>query len=204
MKKTIKYMATWLWHPLVSWKLFVKGTRNFTILPQITINSFSFLSIGRDFYLGRNSRFLFVSEYRGEKYSPKVEIGNHVSIHNRFTVLSAAPISIGDDCLLASDVLITSENHGMDPESHASYADNPLVAMPVNIGKGCWIGEKAVILPGVTLGEKCIVAAGAVVNKSFPPYTIVAGVPAKAIKEYDFERHEWISVTKNKHNDKTS
>ena len=84
----------------------------------------------------------------------------------------------------------------MNPEGHASYADNPLEAAPVNIGKGCWIGEKAVILPGVTLGDKCIVAAGAVVNKSFPPYTLLGGVPARALKKYDFEMHQWVSEKK--------
>ena len=195
MMKIIKQCATFIWHPLFSIYLFKRGIRNFTILPQLTINNKRKLFIENGFYLGRNSRFLIVSFYKGVKYNPEIRIGTNVSIGNRFTALSAAPIVIGDNSLLASDILITSENHGIDPEKNASYSDNPLVAAPVKIGKGCWIGEKTVILPGVTLGDKCIVAAGAVVNKSFPSYTLIGGVPARIIKKYDFEKHRWISVT---------
>ncbi len=192
----IKQCATFLWHPLFSIFLIKRGLKYFTILPQITINNKEKLIIQDNFYLGRNARFLIVSNYKGVQYNPEILIGSNVSIGNRFTALSAAPITIGDDCLLASDILITSENHGMNPETHASYADNPLDAAPVSIGKGCWIGEKVVILPGVTLGERCIVAAGAVVNRSFPPYTLIGGIPARTLKKYDLETHQWVSVKK--------
>ena len=192
-RNLVKQIATFVWHPIISLYLLSRQTRNFTILPQMSINDKTKLKIDNNFYLGRNSRFLIVHNYKGSAYSPSIVIGRNVSIGNRFTALSAAPIVVEDDCLLASDILITSENHGMDPEVHLSYADNPLDAAPVRIGKGCWIGEKAVILPGVTLGDKCIVAAGAIVNKSFPPYTLIGGVPARALKTYNFEAHQWVS-----------
>lgn len=88
-------------------------------------------------------------------------------------MLSGAPIKIEDNCLIASDVLITSEKHGTDLEMADSYAMTPLLCLPIEIGKGCWIGEKSTILPGVQLGERCIVAAGAVVTKSFSEKSIV-------------------------------
>jgi lipopolysaccharide O-acetyltransferase len=191
MKKLLKQLATFAWHPIVSFRLLVAGTRDFTIFPRMKANRLDKISVGNHFYLGHDSRFLIVTAYRGQTYAPGITIGNNVTIGNRFSALSAAPITIRDDCLLASDILITSENHGMDPENHASYADNPLTAAPVSIGKGCWIGEKVVILPGVSLGEKCIVAAGAVVNRSFPAYTLIGGIPARALKSYDFENHCW-------------
>lgn len=194
MKSIIRLIATFVWHPVMTVYLLLNGTKQFTIMPQMTINNIKKLNVGSNFYLGRNSRFLIVTSYKGSNYTSSVRIGNNVSIGNRFTALSAAPIVIEDDCLLASDILITSENHGMNPVIHASYADNPLDTAPVNIGKGCWIGEKAVILPGVTLGDKCIVAAGAVVNKSFPSYTLIGGVPARALKTYDFDTQQWESV----------
>jgi len=193
-KKIIRQVITFLLHPVISWYLFLHGSRSFYILPQMTIKNKQYLKAGSNFYLGRNSRLMMFSGYKGGRYSPGIIIGSNITIGNRFTALSAAPITIGDDCLLASDILIASENHGTDPEKYTSYADNPLDAAPVTIGKGCWIGEKAIILPGVNLGDKCIVAAGAVVNKSFPAYTIVAGMPAKAIKQYDFNRHQWVRV----------
>lgn len=191
MNKYIKQLATFIWHPIISIQILFSGTRNFIILPQMTVNDMGKVKIGNNFYIGRNSRFLLISNYKGKQYEPLIMIGNNVSIGNRFSALCASPITIGDDCLLASDILITSENHGIDPENIKSYSENSLCTKPVSIGRGCWIGEKAVILPGVVLGEKCIVAAGAIVNKSFPPYTLVGGVPAKILKTYSFELHKW-------------
>ena len=196
MKRIIKNILTFLFHPLVVPILYFKGTRNLYIGPQITINKIKFLNIGRNVSIGRNSRFLFITEYGGKKYVPKVDIGKDVSIGNRFSILSAASVQIDNHCLIASDVLITSENHGINPEEGYSYAFTPLSAKEVVIGKGCWIGEKASILPGVILGERCIVAANSVVTKSFPAYTLIAGVPAKAIKTYNFDTHRWEKVEK--------
>ena len=194
LKKTIKWIMTFIWHPIITVKLLAKGSRDFVILPQMTINNIKKLSVGNNFYLGRNSRFLIVSRYRGESYNPSIVIGNNVSIGNRFSVLSAEKIKIGDNALLASDILITTENHGMmNPDKVNGYADNPLIAKPVTIGNGCWIGEKVTILPGVELGEKCVVAAGAVVNQSFDAYSLLGGVPARIIKTYDKELRQWVT-----------
>lgn len=68
----------------------------------------------------------------------------------------------------------------------------PLVASPVTIGRGCWIGEKVSIMPGVVLGNKCVVGANSVVTKSFPDYCIIGGIPARIIKKYDFIEHRWV------------
>ena len=96
--------------------------------------------------------------------------------------------------MIASDVLITSENHGIEVENKNNFACQSLTTKPIKIGNNCWIGEKAVILPGTTLGEKCIVGAGGVVTKSFPSYSMVAGNPAKIIKTYNFGTHKWERV----------
>ncbi|MDB5112014.1 MAG: acetyltransferase, partial [Mucilaginibacter sp.] len=69
------------------------------------------------------------------------------------------------------------ENHPMDPENRKS-----LVCSPIVVKRNAWIGAAATILPGVTIGENSVVAAGAVVTKDVPANTIVAGVPARAIK----------------------
>lgn len=82
----------------------------------------------------------------------------------------------------------------MNPESELPYMRQPLESKPVSIGDGCWIGEKVCILPGVTIGKKCIIGAGSVVIKSIPDYSIAAGNPAKVIKQYNFENHNWEKV----------
>ena len=197
VKKCIRCFLTYVRHPIISMKLIADGCFNFYIGSHITINGwvgFKNLHCSNGIYIGYDARLLFVTEYAGKKYMPEIRIGKNVCIENRFSVLAAAPIIIGDDCLFASDVMITSENHGMNPETTKSYSETTLDAKAVSIGKGCWIGEKVCILPGVVLGDRTIVAAGAVVNKSFPPYSLIGGVPAKLLKTYNFDKHLWENV----------
>lgn len=181
-------------HPFISIKLLLDGSKLFFIAKNIKINKIRFLEVGDNVSIGAYSRFEFITSYFGEVYSPSLRIGNNSNIGQRFTILCAASIKIGKNTLIASDVLITSENHGMNPELSDSYDNIPLQAQSVTIGEGCWIGEKVCILPGVELGERCIVGAGAVVNKSFPSYSIIGGVPAKLIKRYNFANHQWEKV----------
>ena len=93
--------------------------------------------------------------------------------------------------MVASNVLVTNENHGINPESTTPYMDQKLSAQDVKIGNGCWIGEKVSILSGVTIGEKCIIGAGSIVTKSIPSYSIAVGNPARIIKQYNFYTKRW-------------
>ena len=123
-----------------------------------------------------------------------VFIGDRCYIGYYFSVLNASIVIIGDDVLIASHVLISSENHGIDPEVDVPYMSQPLVSKPVIIGDGCWIGEKVCILPGVSIGKKCVIGAGSVVTKSIPAYSIAVGNTAKVIKKFNFETHNWEKV----------
>ncbi len=86
-------------------------------------------------------------------------------------------IEIGDDVNMAPGVGLISANH--DPADNTRH----LPAPPIRIGNRCWLGMNAVVLPGVGLGDGVIVGAGAVVTKSFPPGCIIAGNPARVIRE---------------------
>jgi acetyltransferase-like isoleucine patch superfamily enzyme len=86
-------------------------------------------------------------------------------------------ITIEDNVLIGPKVNLITENHPTDPTQRKS-----LILHPIHIKNNAWIGAGATILPGVTIGENSIVAAGAVVNKDVPANTIVGGVPAKIIK----------------------
>lgn len=125
-----------------------------------------------------------------------IVIGDGCYIGFNFTVLSAdgKHVKIGDQVLIASDVLISNENHGIDPESDIPYMDQSLIAKSVEIGDGSWIGEKVCILPGVTVGKKSIIGAGSVVTRDIPPYSIAVGNPARVIKQYNFSTHCWEKV----------
>lgn len=195
IKRLIKQCLTIINHPLVSSHLLSEGSRNFYIGERMNLKGMKNFHMGSNSTLGKDSRILCVRNYRGGVYVPRVKIGNNVYIAYHFTAMAAAPISIGDNTLIASGVVITSENHGTNPEETDSYADTPLVASPVEIGKGCWIGENVIITPGVILGDRCIVAAGAVVTKSFPGYSMIGGVPARLIKTYKSQSHKWEKIS---------
>lgn len=85
-------------------------------------------------------------------------------------------IEIGDDTMIAPGVRIISANHNLEDFSKHDHQE------PIRIGKDCWLGTNCVILPGVQLGDGVIVGAGAIVTKSFPANSVIAGVPAKIIK----------------------
>lgn len=109
-------------------------------------------------------------------------IGNNVGISQYCFIAIRGNVVIGNDTILGPNVSIFSENHIADS------VDVPIVKQgerraDVNIGNGVWIGTRAVVLAGVTIGDGAIIAAGAVVTKDVAPYTIVGGVPAKLIKE---------------------
>ena len=87
-------------------------------------------------------------------------------------------IEIGDDVLIGHQVVIATLNHDLDPAKRGN-----MTPAPVKIGNKVWIGAHATVLPGVTVGEGAVIAAGAVVTKDVPANTVVAGVPAKPIKK---------------------
>ncbi len=91
----------------------------------------------------------------------------------------------GDHVFTGPYVYVTDQNHGYaDPDTPIGY-QWPTEA-PVRIGSGSWIGANAVILPGVTLGRNCVVAAGAVVRPGeYPDHSVIAGVPGKVVRRYD-------------------
>ena len=96
------------------------------------------------------------------------------------TILDIAKVTIGDHVMIGPNVDIYTVNHPLDKEGRRHYH---ATALPVTIGNDVWIGGKATILPGVTIGDNVVVAAGAVETKDVPANTIVAGVPARVIKE---------------------
>jgi acetyltransferase-like isoleucine patch superfamily enzyme len=111
-------------------------------------------------------------------YGKHTKIGKNVFINFDCIFLDLGGITIEDDVLIGPKVSLLSEGHPIAPEKRQL-----LIPHAVHIKKNAWIGAGATILPGVTIGENAIVAAGAVVSKDVPDNAIVGGVPAKIIKE---------------------
>ena len=131
----------------------------------------------RSFRLGRHSvieSYCCINNAVGD-----ITIGHHtrIGIHN--TIIG--PVSIGSHVNLAQGIVVTALNHQF-LDASKRIDQQGITTRPVVIGDDVWIGANAVVLPGVTVGNHSVVAAGAVVTKDVPPHTVVGGVPAKVIK----------------------
>jgi len=113
-------------------------------------------------------------------YGKHTKIGKNVFINFDCVFLDLGGITIEDNVLIAPKVSLLSEGHPVSPTARQT-----LVPGPIHIKKNAWIGAGATILPGVTIGENAVVAAGAVVSKDVLANTIVGGIPAKVIKEIE-------------------
>ena len=106
-----------------------------------------------------------------------ITLGKNVFINHDCSFLDLGGITIEDDVLVGPKVSLITENHPLDPADRQA-----LILKPIVIKRNAWIGAAATILPGVTIGENAVIAAGAVVTKDVPANTIVGGIPARHIK----------------------
>ncbi len=138
-----------------------------------------FWSIRKIFFQGSGLKIGKSTIHMGSRfYEPKgISIGDDTIIGNRVVLDGRAPLHIGNHVDFASEVMVYNSEH--DLSSSDFHATNE----PVTIEDYVFVGPRAIILPGVTLGKGSVVAAGAVVTKSVPEFTIVAGVPARVIGE---------------------
>lgn len=111
-----------------------------------------------------------------------ITIGKNVFINSGCRFQDQGGITIGDGALIGHNVVLATLNHDFDPENRGT-----MHPAPIKIGKNVWIGANATVVPGVTIGDGSIVAAGAVVTKDVPKNVIAGGVPAKIIKTLDAE-----------------
>ena len=112
-------------------------------------------------------------------YGYNITTGKNFYANHGLVILDAAPVTFGHDVMLAPGVLISTATHPLDVVKRNKGI---ATAKPITIGNSVWIGMGAKILEGVNIGDNAVIAAGAVVNKDVPANTLVAGVPAKVIK----------------------
>ena len=107
-----------------------------------------------------------------------IKLGKHVFINHACSFLDMGGIDLEDHVLIGPRVNLITENHPLNPGSRRG-----MLCKPILIKRNAWIGAGATILPGVTVGENAVVAAGAVVSKDVPDNVVVGGVPAKILKQ---------------------
>ena len=151
-----------------------------------------YIDFGSNLTTGRYCRI----EVNGIHSEKKLIFGENVNIGDYVSIRCANRISIGNNVLMGSRVLIIDNSHGKYTGENQDNPNTPpnqreLVTKPIKIEDNVWIGEGAVIQQGVTIGKGSIVAANSVVTKDVPPKTIVGGVPAKRIKEFNGDNGTW-------------
>jgi acetyltransferase-like isoleucine patch superfamily enzyme len=170
-----------VWHyARWSWRFSAFGFGSTLGKPMIALGRYSHVFLGR-VHLGPLWRIQAFTEFRGRTFNPHVEIGDGSSADYGLRIGSLVSVVIGRDVMMGQWVLIADGHAELTHELPPVTA--PVVAVgPVRIGDGCYLADRCVIMPGVELGERCVVGANAVVTKSFPPYSIVGGNPARLIR----------------------
>lgn len=152
----------------------------------ITIKGGKYISIGTHTTISRYSVLTAWDRRKNQSFSPHISIGNNCDFgeYNHITCVNS--ITVGNGVLTGRWVTITDNSHGsFSPEELmiSPIERNVISKGPVIIEDNVWIGDKATILPGVRIGTGVIIAANAVVTKSVPAYTMVAGNPAHVVKK---------------------
>ncbi len=126
-----------------------------------------------------------------QRFSSRITIGHRVTSTANLTLAAMQEITIEDDVMFASNVMISDGSHGYENADEPYKYQKMFKIAPVVIKRGCWIGQNVVIMPGVIIGELSIIGANSVVTKSVPSRCIAAGAPAKILKKWDSAARRW-------------
>lgn len=157
------------------------GENSFVRRPWLWFNRES-ISVGRNVFIGRESVLHPVTKYASISHEPQIRIGDGTYIGGYCQLHAIDSIEIGPECVLSEHVYVSDIAHGMEMIP-TPIMEQPLESKgPVRIGRRVFIGYRAAILPGVELGDHCVVGTNAVVTRSFPAGSMIGGIPARLIK----------------------
>jgi lipopolysaccharide O-acetyltransferase len=141
-----------------------------------------------------------ITRYGGQRFEPQIIIRDNVGAVDFVHIAATCYVEIGNNVLLASRVYISDHNHGIYTGDAQSDPNDPPGKRPLDsdkkviIGDNVWIGQQVSVLPGVSIGEGCVIGANSVVTKNIPAYSLAVGNPAKVIKRFDKVSGKWTSV----------
>ncbi|MEX2162814.1 MAG: acyltransferase [Sulfuricaulis sp.] len=185
---------------------FASNPRNLKIELPRRIYDAQLIDIGNDVSIGPGSLLVPQRIYPShvmsnpeikhdvQKFNPKIVIGNRVTSTGSLTIAAMQEVTIEDDVMIASNVLIADGMHGFENANEPYKYQKMWKISPIVIKRGCWIGQNVVIMPGVTVGELSIIGANSVVTKSVPDRCIAIGAPARIVKQWDEAAQRWSSL----------
>ena len=190
-QKLIGYIRTWRWGRRLG-----SHRGRFTIHKKCEIHNPERVHLGDGVGIGSYTYIGPVLEDHGNNYNPNISIGDGTWIGKHCSIAAIHDLRIGKNVLFAGYVHITDHSHGYEDITRP-ITPQPLISKgPITIEDDCWLGFGCEILSGVHIGKHCIVAARAVVTKDIPAYSVVAGNPARIIKQYNVKTQQWEKKTK--------
>jgi acetyltransferase-like isoleucine patch superfamily enzyme len=168
---------------------FGEGSR---IDPPAFVTGPSYIHIGEGVRIRRGAWLSVVAEHYDQTFTPTLKIGDRTVLGHDIVIACIGEVTIGKEVLTSDRVFIGDTYHEyQDPDTPVLYQPSA-APQPVHIGDGSFLGINSIVLPGVTVGERACVAAGAVVTEDVPPNTVVAGNPARIIRRWDPESRTWV------------
>lgn len=164
---------------------FHKCGPGFYVKGPIYLKGGKYITIGNNFIAEYRFRLEAWDEFQGVKYNPQILIGDNVVFNPDCHIGCIDKIEIGNNVLFASKVFIEDCSHGKIDKISVEIPPTERILIskgPIVIEDNVWVGESVAILPNVRIGKNSVIGANAVVTKSFPPYSIIGGNPAKLIK----------------------
>lgn len=169
------------------------GKGSIIVCPFLSYNSGE-IHIGENVNIYAGCWLDCIKNYEGKEHNSKLEIGSGTSVGRGAHIITCGHMKIGKNVVLAENIYITDNLHGYD-DIQKPILPQPLVNPgPVTIEDEVWIGERVCVMPNVTIGKHSVIGSNAVVTKDIPPYSVAVGIPAKVIRQYNFETGNWERV----------
>lgn len=151
------------------------------------------ITLGSGSRISRNTRLLALKSYGIQQFNPQISIGNNVSVGFGCTLSCVNRLDVGDDVTIGDNVYIADSHHDYS-NPVLGVLNQPLLVGKISIGKGAWIGYGAFVSGDVSVGEHSVIGANSVVTRPVAAYTVVAGVPARPVKQFDQAAGCWVRI----------
>lgn len=188
---------------------FATAALEFEMLEPRVVKNPDRMFVGTGVKLGPNSELKATTTFPGswlrhpdgshvrQEFTPVIRIGDRVTATSSLQVVAFDEIVIEDDVMFAANVFVSDGMHGVSTGETAYKYQGISNIAPIHIGRGSWLGQNVVVLPGVTIGELAVIGANSVVTRDVPPQSIAVGAPARVVKRWDVTSQAWVTVGKD-------